>query len=356
VRILRRHIGLTIILATLFVLLVLIGLQIFITFFAELDDIGRGNYNLWQAFIYIFLTLPSNVYEFFPMAGLLGSLLGLGHLASNSELIVMRASGVTLWGIIRSVLWAAFLMLIVATIIGEGVGPFASGLAQAKKNAAMAGGKKIANVTHGLWLQKDNDFIYIQSVIPGVALTGIMQYQFNDKHQMVKSSFAKTAVYRNKKWQLQDIYESNFHKKSVTKNYIKNQDWLVKLAPDLLQVSRDDQRNMTLKQLSRVIVYMRRSGLNIQPYLLSFYQRVFQPLATLVMIFLAVPFIFGPLRTVTMGSRILSGVVVGFMFYLANKFFGPFSLVYQIPPLIGAIMPSILFLIIGTVLMHRAKK
>ena len=91
-KILQRHIGLTIIMATLLVLMVLIGLQIFISFISELHDIGTGSYNLWQVFQYVILTMPNYLYSFFPMASLLGCLTGLGYLASNSELIVMRAA------------------------------------------------------------------------------------------------------------------------------------------------------------------------------------------------------------------------------------------------------------------------
>ena len=109
-KILKRHIGLTIIMATALVLLGLIGLQIFVSFINELNEIGSGHYGLWQTLQYVILTLPSNIYSFFPMAGLLGSLIGLGYLASNRELIVMRASGVSLMQIVWAVLRAAILL------------------------------------------------------------------------------------------------------------------------------------------------------------------------------------------------------------------------------------------------------
>ena len=100
---------------------------------------------------------------------------------------------------------------------------------------------------------------------------------------------------------------------------------------------------------------MRGSGLQANRYEFDFWQRVLQPLATLVMILLSIPFIFGPLRTVTMGVRILAGITTGSLFYLVNQFIEPISTVYQLPPLIVASVPIVLVAILGMVLIYRVK-
>ncbi|MCK4608570.1 MAG: LptF/LptG family permease, partial [Gammaproteobacteria bacterium] len=103
-KLLRRYIGTTVIGTILMVVLVIISLEMFINFTSEFSDMGTGNYGLMRVIIYVFMCLPGAIYQFFPMAGLLGSLIGLGLMASRSELIVMRAAGVSLVQITGSVI------------------------------------------------------------------------------------------------------------------------------------------------------------------------------------------------------------------------------------------------------------
>ena len=353
-KIITKHIGVTVISATLLVLLILIGLQTFISFVAQLNDLGKGHYGLWQAMIYVPLTLPSSVYAFFPMAGLLGSLLGLGYLASNSELIIMRTSGVSMLRIVWAVLCAALVMLFFMTIIGELVSPFSMHYAKTEKAIAKSGGQAL-NTKTGIWMRDGDNFIHIDSAIPGLSLNGISQYQFNNDHQLLKTVYAKTAIRKNHQWLLQNIVETKFKGYSAKSDVVTQRPWSVKVNPELMQISEIDPAEMSLHKLSQVIHYRKANGLTVRSYQLEFWQRVLQPLSTLVMIFLAIPFIFGPLRSVPMGLRIVTGVVVGFSFYLLNQFLGPFSLVYQIPPFVGAVLPSLLFISLGFILMRHAR-
>jgi len=353
-KIITKHIGTAVISATLLVLLVLIGLQVFISFVAQLNDLGKGHYGLWQAMTYVPLTLPSSVYDFFPMAGLLGSLLGLGYLASNSELIIMRTSGVSMMKIIGAVLCAAVMWLVFMTTIGELIAPFSMHYAETEKAIAKSGGQAL-DTKHGIWMRDGDDFIHIDSAVPGLQLNGISQYQFNNDHQLLKTVYAKTAIRKDHQWYLEDVVETKFDGLSASSDTIAELPWSIAVNPELMQISEIDPEEMSLHKLFQVIQYRKSNGLTVRSYQLEFWQRVLQPIATLVMIFLAIPFIFGPLRTVAMGFRIVAGVIVGFSFYLLNQFLGPFSLVYQIPPFIGAILPSILFATLGFILMRRVK-
>jgi lipopolysaccharide export system permease protein len=138
-KIFERYIVGTIISATLVTILALLGMQLFIELVAELQDIGTRDYTLWQAILYVPLLLPTDLYQFFPIAGLIGSLMGLGWLASRSELIAFRAAGISMAQVIGAVLKTGVLMLLVATLIGEGVAPLAQHYAKTRKALAMSG-------------------------------------------------------------------------------------------------------------------------------------------------------------------------------------------------------------------------
>ena len=85
---LDRYIGVHVFLAILSVLGVIVGLALLFAFIDELGDI-EGGYGLLQALEYVLLTTPRRLYEMLPMAALIGCLIGLGTLASNSELTIM---------------------------------------------------------------------------------------------------------------------------------------------------------------------------------------------------------------------------------------------------------------------------
>ena len=93
--ILDKYIARHIILGILFVMGLLLSLFTVFAFMDELNRVGQGNYSTVHAIQYVLLLLPGLAYQLFPMAALLGSTIGLGMMASNSELTVMRAAGIS---------------------------------------------------------------------------------------------------------------------------------------------------------------------------------------------------------------------------------------------------------------------
>src|SRR3990167_1853352 len=121
--ILNSYILYFVISATILVIFVLVGVESLMEFIGQLSDIGVVNYSLWKALVFVFTQLPSDIYQLFPMAGFLGCLIGLGRLATTSELIVMRSAGVSIAGVTGSVVKAAIVMMILVTLIGEFLAP-----------------------------------------------------------------------------------------------------------------------------------------------------------------------------------------------------------------------------------------
>ncbi|MBB72159.1 MAG: LPS export ABC transporter permease LptG [Legionellales bacterium] len=351
-KILDNYIARTIIGTTLLVVAVIVAMDFFIRLVGEFNDVGKGAYNMTEALYYVVLLVPTDVYTFFPMAGLIGGLIGLGLLASNSELIVMRGAGMSITQISRAVLYGILIMVFVVTLAGEFFGPRLLYRADSNKAVAKSGGQALAT-QHGIWLRDSNSFIHIDTVFSGGELAGITRYQLDDQHRMTRASHAQSAVYQGKQWRMKDIAESIIGRQQVTTNHEDNAIWDMQLNPTILKVAQVEPDEMPLNKLYSVIKYNKQNNLNTAKFSLQFWQRIIQPLSTCVMMLLALPFIFGPLRTATMGLRIFSGVIVGFGFYILNQFFGPFSLVYQFPPFLAAIIPTLVFAGAGFFLMKR---
>jgi lipopolysaccharide export system permease protein len=300
------------------------------------------------------LGLPSQVYALFPMGGLLGVLLGLSVLAGHSELIVLRAMGLSRLEIAGKVMCAAFLMIVVITLLGETIAPIAEHTAEQYKALAMSGGRALST-QHGTWIREGQNFVHIETVYSSDHLEGVTRYQFDDQHHLLSSSYAQKAIYRDHQWRLSNLWQTFFTEKHVRSEFSKEMTWQLSLDPKILKSVAVGPNEMSLWQLRSNITYHQRNGLETGRYQLAFWKRFLQPLATAVMMFLAIPFIFGPLRSASMGLRMLSGIILGFSFYIVNEFFGPISLVLQLPPLFAAALPILLFALLGWALMVRAQ-
>lgn len=337
-----RYIAKTIVTMTLLVVVALLGIDFFIHFIQESNDFGKGDYSLFGGLKTVLYLLPTDLYQLFPMIGLLGCMLGLGGLASHSELIVMRTAGCSVLRITRSVLIAVGFLVIVVTLLGESVAPSLMHKAMSDKALARSKGQAI-KTQHGLWLREDDSFYHIAYLDKGKTLRGLTRYQYDKAHHLVAVSYAKEAQFNDSSWDVKDVDQTLLKKDETTTSHKAQDQWNIDLAPVILKVAETDPDEMSLSKLFSIVQYKKRNNLDYQEFALNFWQRIFQPLATIVMMLIAIPFIFGPLRTVSTGLRIVTGLIFGFSFFIINQFFGPLTEVMQVPPLLAAILPTALF-------------
>ena len=122
-RILDAYIGRIIASTTFVTLAVFISVSGIIKFVEQMRAVGRGNYDLSHAALYVLYSVPRDIEVFFPMSALIGGLIGIGMLASNSELVVMQAAGLSRLDIIKSVMKTAILLIFVSMAVGEWLAP-----------------------------------------------------------------------------------------------------------------------------------------------------------------------------------------------------------------------------------------
>jgi lipopolysaccharide export system permease protein len=353
-KIISRYIAWQVVKSILLVLFIIVGLYTFTSFISQLNNVGQGSFGLWQAFSYVLLTLPLNMYSLFPMIALIGSLIGLGMLASHNEINVMRAAGVSVGRVVLTVLGASIILIVIALIIGEGIGPGLSHYADQQKAIAQSGGQA-TQTKSGMWLRDGDDFVYIRTVLPDSNLQGVSIFHFNDNLELQTASYAKSAVYQQGQWYLRHIMTTNYtNPKKNTVSTTKQRIWHAQVDPKTFGFFSLSAQTMSLARLGEFIHYQGENGLSSTRYSFVFWQRVFQPLATLIMILLALPFVFGSMRTMTMGLRVVIGVLCGCAFFLLNRFLGSFSLVFQVPPFFAALLPIALFSILALWLTRRA--
>jgi lipopolysaccharide export system permease protein len=353
-KIIHKYIGKTVIATTALVVLTLLGIELFIEFTKEFPELGVGSYGIVQVLSYVPLLLPYDIYQLFPMAGLLGCILGLGLLASHSELIVMRAAGTSYLKITYAVLKTALLLIIIMLVIGEVIAPYLQRIANENKTAELSNGQTIMT-QGGIWLKNKNNFYHINKVIQDNKIQEVTKYVFNETNELKMASFAKTGNYINKKWIFADINQTIFDANSTKISHLDEEIWDMQFKPKMLGITSSNSEQKTLPELYAYIKYLKQSGLLATNYEFIFWQRIFQPIASLVMILLAVPFVLGPLKKVTIGVRILAGAIFGFVFFILNQFVGPISTVYQFPPILTASVPTLFFALLGIIMVLRLK-
>jgi len=350
--ILDRYIGRTILAATFLSLFVLTGLSAIIKFVEQMKDVGQGSYDVWHAAYFVILKMPLEITEFFSMAALIGVLIGLGTLASSSELMVMQAAGISKLRIAGAVLKTAIPMVLVVMVLGEYVAPNTDKEAYSMREQARRGQLKVSN-KYGVWVKDANSFVSVARMNSKAELFDIQLYFFDDKMQLEQAMVARKGVYQNDFWLLTNVSNTIFNADNTVTEQLDEFTWNTELTPKKLEVVLSDPDKMSMRDIYNYIVYLENNAQDANRYWLTFWRKAVLPFTVVVMMLLSVSFIFGGLRTVTMGTRLIFGVTSGFAFYVLGELFGPFSLVFGFPPILGALAPSLLVLTIAVYLLKR---
>ncbi|WP_437615118.1 LPS export ABC transporter permease LptG [Erwinia sp. V71] len=355
--VLDRYIGKTIFNTIMMTLFMLVSLSGIIKFVDQLRKTGEGQYTALGAGLYTLLSVPKDIEIFFPMAALLGALLGLGTLAQRSELVVMQASGFTRLQIALSVMKTAIPLVLLTMAIGEFVAPAGEQMARNYRAQQLIGGS-LLSTQNGLWAKDGNSFIYIQRIKGENELNGISIYNFNDQRRLLNVRYAASATYDagSHSWKLSQVDESNLtDPKQVKGSQMVSGEWKTNLTPDKLGVVALDPDALSIRGLYNYSKYLKQSGQESGRYQLNMWSKIFQPLSVAVMMLMALSFIFGPLRSVSMGVRVVTGISFGFLFYVLDQIFGPLSLVYGLPPVLGAILPSGAFFAVSVYMLMKRR-
>ena len=349
---LNRYISQIVGSAILMVLAVIIGLDAIAAIIDEMENITE-TYTFFSVIKFVVYSIPGNVYELLPFAALVGSLAGLGALASNSELVVIRSAGVTTGRVLWMVMRPALVITAAGFLISEFVAPHTESIAKSDRGIALRGDANVV-AREGLWHREGNRYMHFDVVQPNGVLYGVKIYEYSDQRELLVATKAERAIYQNAHWLLEDISESHFEAGKVEVKQQSSRVWHTELSPSLLGILVLDPLDLSVRGLWSYSQYLSNQGLNNGPYLLAFWKKVLQPLSTLTLVLVAISFIFGPLREVTMGYRVFIGVLVGIVFRTTQDMLGPASLVYGFEPIYASAVPILICALLGALLLKKA--
>lgn len=342
----QRYLMREVLAAILLVLAAFLALFSFFNLIDELRSIGRADYGLAQALLFVGLGLPGLVYELTPIAALIGTLYALSTLARHSEITVLRASGLATRDLLLTLFRAAALLALLTFVIGEGVVPFSERLGQEIKARALSKVIAQSGFETGLWVKDGRSFINIRKATPDARLDGVRIYRFNQRNELESVTEAAQGVFMPpNRWRLDDVSRTVLEGDRSHVEKLTSEEWHSAVNPDLLSVLMVAPERMSIFGLVGYRHHLLENRQKTERYEIALWKKVVYPLASLVMVALALPFGYSHNRIGGVSLKIFAGVMLGIVFYALNGLFSNLGAINGWPPFASATVPSALFML-----------
>jgi lipopolysaccharide export system permease protein len=337
-----RYFAREILATSVLMLLALLALFFFFDLIKELDDLGRGNYRLTAMMGYVALMLPSHAYVLLPAAGLMGTLFALARMSEQSEITVLRASGLSLRRLAVHVVGAGLALAAGTVLVGEWIAPYTE---EAAKGLRLKATRSIVarEFRSGFWVKDDRSFVNIQDVTPDTELLNVRIYEFDRAHRLSAISRAEKGAYAGpNQWTLSNVELTRFEGQRAVLQRLPTVTWTSVLTPDILSVLKVVPERMSASNLRAYIEHLKDNRQRATRYEIAYWSKLLYPVAALSMMVLAIPFALASGRAGGVGLRILFGILIGMGFYNAGKLFSHMGLLNDWPALLAAGMPVLI--------------
>jgi len=353
---LRTYIVLAVLRGVATVMAVLIAVTCVIEFVGQLNDVGTGDYGLQAALIYIGLRVPRTVFTTLPIGALIGSLLALGNLAVHRELIVMRASGVSSLQLLSAVGLAGLVLAVLMVLLGESVAPSLSAYASEMRTRAMHEEIAVGD-GQATWLRDGDRIVALRRQAGDLGYGGgVLLFDLGPNQSLKQVARADSAdLDATNRWVLSNYSETSFEEGGVAVRAGRESSDAHGLNSDLLELSVVRADLLDTPSLVRYISYLRANSLDAHRYLVAYWSRLATVFSVVVTTVLALPFVFGGLRSAGAGARLLVGLIIGLSYYVAGQVLTSGGEVYGLDPLVIAWAPTALLVLVTGIAFTRIR-
>jgi len=355
-KILDRYLIKTLLKYSISVMVILVGIFAFFKFIEEVGDIGRASYTLVDALAYIGLLVPSITYMLSSLIILLGVILGLGYLASNSELIIMRGAGISVTEITKITLKISVAFTAIMIIFGEFVVPISSNYAEQYRVQAL-GQRVVTSNQQGFWIKDNHYFIHVDQNIDGKVFNNVTLIKLKNAGELDSVVFSQKADFDGQliKLKRSDVYQIDTSEKIAVLDKQILQKYTTEVAFDqgLIQSLKKEPKSLSTWQLFKQVSFLSNNGLSAGAHEVELYSRFMKPFTLIAMIILSIPFVFGSLRDATLGRKIFMGVVISLFFELSSRIGGMLSLRFDLNHLLSASLPTAAVMVLAILMLYR---
>jgi lipopolysaccharide export system permease protein len=378
---LQRYIGSEIFWSVLYALIFVVALLAFFDLMNELRSVGQGDYRMQHAFFYILLGMPGYVYQYLPIAVLIGTIWTLVQFASRSEFTIMRASSMSTVMVAWALIKIGIIYVLVAFVFGEIIAPKTAEMADKLKTEKLGtvGSQQFRSGqwTKDLIRRKGVDgevvgsrFLNVRDIRHG-ELREIKVYEFDHDFHLTSMITATHAEYQGANvWRLIGVTETRFANAvlnaqvssqdigtAISTVTMPSKDMVSEITPQILQVSSSDPDNMTAYRLAGYTAHLVENNENTTLYDIAFWKKMINPFANLVMIALALPFAYLHTRSGGTSLKTFVGIMIGLSFVLISHLFSYMGLLNTSwPPFIIAVLPSALYLLAAGLMLRWVER
>ena len=305
---------------------------------------------------YILVRVPFYIYQMAPLVILVGSAIALMRFVRNYEYVVMRVNGISLFRMALLMWLFAMMMGGVSFAIGEYLLMPSAKLSQqmlvrTKTNKVSLLGK------HNVWVKSKGEIVELWQVLPDYSLKNVLRYQLDEDNELKNIKYSLRGVYLgHNTWRLEGISNIHFSPRMIEKNTHSEEIWHPDFNMDLLSVLLSKPTDLSIKNLHSYINYLKRNQQKVIDYELTLWKKFFYPFALGVMVLIAL--VFTPLisRYSNEGLKLVLSILVGVTYFFFLRFFSFFTDLTFLPPLISAVLPTLIFYIALWVVLYYQER
>jgi lipopolysaccharide export system permease protein len=353
-RLISRYVFTQLSVATLYTLVALLGLYGFFDIIQEVPHVGQNSYDMQTMITYVALLAPGHAYELMPLAVLIGALVAMTQLVTNSEYTIIRTSGITLLQIAGILFRFGLLFALLTLFLGEFAAPHAEQKAEEIKLSATR--SMVAQQFHsGIWVKDNANIINVSEMLPDSTLLGIHIYTYDAQYRLVQTRIADRGTYdkTDKSWTLNDVSETNLTSERITTKRYPSLRWKSVIEPSILNVLLVVPEQMSALNLMKYIQHLEENKQKTQRYQIALWGKLFYPLACISMALVALAFTPKQRRQGQLGARLFAGICIGVAFHFVNRLFGYLGLLHDWNPIFSATLPTLLFFMAGVLLIAK---
>lgn len=348
VKILTRYLARELYGSIALVFFALLMLFSFLDLISELGSMGRGNYSLGYVLLYVVLTMPSHIYDMFPIAILIGAIFALSQLAANSELVVFRSSGVSLWQMVLALFKIGLPLVVLSYLCGELLAPPSERAAQSLRLQALNSEVTVKEFRSGVWMKDGNSFVNVKSVLPDTTLLNLSIYEFDENYHLSNITTAERGSYSGGNlWRLEQVSRTRFVGVGTEADRHEVLEWRSAMDPDLLNVLLVVPEQMSVWNLYNYVQHLRDNHQNTARYEIVMWNKLLYPFVVLVMLLLALPFAAHQRRAGGISGKIFAGIILGLAFSFLGRLFGSLGALNDWQPVLSALAMPMLFLMMA---------
>lgn len=359
IRTVDRYIGRSAVLGILLVWVSLTALMMMFSALGELRD-TTANYGAADVLWFVLQTGPRLAYQIFPVSALMGSLLGVGGLASANELVAFRVSGVSRLRLAAAGIAGTLMLTIPVMAIGEWVAPGAEQQARAYRLSQLVG-QVIIGGTSGMWIRDGDDIVNIRRPIltadrgqQSISFQEVEIHHFDGFTGLQKITRADSAFFDGEQWRLEGVSMIEIGGEGVIPTAFDHTYWISEIKPELLESAVTRPFYLSISALWDQIKYLQSNGLDDRVYQSAIWEKITYPLAIIALVLAGMPFVFGSSRQQNHGFRLFIGMTLGAIFMLVNAGVQNLATAYSLPVALSTATPSAILMIVAITVLRRS--